>query len=442
MIRRTLGIVVGLLVCTSTASAHFLFVRVTPQAEAGRFAEVVFSDRPDVGDPQFLDKIAGTKLWAQSEPGKFLELKSVKTSDRLRALLPSGGALAVVGRCDYGVLARPNKPAFLLRHFPKSIAGEPKRLTEFGAKKGLPFEIVYAIEGNQLHFTALRDGQPVPKIEFNLLGTSPKSSKLTADEKGMVTWMATPGRFAVYVGQTLKTPGEHDGTKYDEIRDFASLSFDWPLIHTEAVPAALKLFQDAVSQRASWTQFPGFSAQLDAFVDGRPAKGTVTVTAKGEVTVDTPDEIVGSWVKDQLDSIVLHRLAAPPSKSTPIVTFGDRDDSHPLGRLVVFQGGKFASSYRVKDRQLMEVNRHLGKSNMTITILENDHNADGKVLPRSYTVQYWDAESGRLKRAEAIQERWERVQGLDVPVFHRVTESVEANLSVKTMRLFDHMIAK
>ena len=53
----------------ASAEAHFLFVRVLPAAEAGRFAEVYFSDQADAGDPRFIDKIAHTKLWVQTKPG-------------------------------------------------------------------------------------------------------------------------------------------------------------------------------------------------------------------------------------------------------------------------------------------------------------------------------------------------------------------------------------
>jgi hypothetical protein len=222
-------ILASLLLAVAPCRAHFLFIRITPPAEEGRFAEVFFSDRPDEGDAQFIDKIVGTQLWLQQEPGRFEPLKSVKATDRLRAPLPPRGTLSVVGQCEYGVLARPQQTAFLLRHFPKAITGDPQRLSALGTKKGLPLEILYTLEGDRFTFTALRDGKPIPRAEFTILGTSPKSTKLSADEDGRATWQASKGNFAVYMGQTLKVAGEHYGKKYDEIRDFCSLAFTWPL---------------------------------------------------------------------------------------------------------------------------------------------------------------------------------------------------------------------
>src|SRR5437773_11284656 len=88
------------------AQAHFLFVRILPPAEGGRAAEVYFSELAEAGDPRFVEKIAATKLWLQSAPGKFEPLTVHPTADRLRAWLPASGSVAVVGSCTYGVLAR------------------------------------------------------------------------------------------------------------------------------------------------------------------------------------------------------------------------------------------------------------------------------------------------------------------------------------------------
>ena len=58
-----------------------------------------------------------------------------------------------------------------------------------------------------------------------------------------------------------------------------------------------------------------------------------------------------------------------------------------------------ASSYRIKDRQIMVVNRRMGKQNMTITVLDNETNPEGQFLPHSYVVHYWDAATGKLNRS-------------------------------------------
>jgi hypothetical protein len=44
--------------------------------------------------------------------------------------------------------------------------------------------------------------------------------------------------------------------------------------------------------------------------------------------------------------------------------------------LLVIGSGKSVSSYRVKDKQILMVNRYMGKQNFTITVFENDRNPE------------------------------------------------------------------
>src|SRR5579885_1883000 len=110
LLRRITLFVIGILgLQASPAQAHFMFIRILPPAEGGRAAEVYFSELAEAGDPRFINKIAKTALWLQQTPGRFVELKVHKAADRLRAWLPEEGALVVVGKCVYGVLARPRQ---------------------------------------------------------------------------------------------------------------------------------------------------------------------------------------------------------------------------------------------------------------------------------------------------------------------------------------------
>jgi len=70
-LRRLVLLLMAWALCASTVQAHFLFVRIRPPAEAGRFAEVYFSEQAEAGDPRFVDKGAHTRLWLQKAPGEF-----------------------------------------------------------------------------------------------------------------------------------------------------------------------------------------------------------------------------------------------------------------------------------------------------------------------------------------------------------------------------------
>src|SRR3954453_16598779 len=121
-----------------TVCAHFLFIKIGPTAEAGRSAEVYFSEQAEAGDPRFIDKGAQTQLWVQAHPGRLEPLQVHKAADRLRAALPASGSVAVVGVCHYGVLARPGQTPLLLRYYPKAVAGRPGELNTLRPRPETP----------------------------------------------------------------------------------------------------------------------------------------------------------------------------------------------------------------------------------------------------------------------------------------------------------------
>jgi hypothetical protein len=432
--------------CPAAARAHFLFIRIGPPAEGGRFAEVYFSDHADAGDPHLLDKITQTRLWAQTKPGDFQPLTIHKGTDRLRASLPGAGGVGVVGVCEYGVLQRGKQPPFLLRYYPKAVAGDPDALKRLERRKDTPLEIMATAEGDRLQLTALRDGKPIPEAVFHTVALDLTNDTVTADRDGRASWKPpTAGSYAVYVNQNLKESGTAGGKAYEEVREYATLAFSWPLVRKDADAEAVKLFEEALASRARWEKFPGFTAHLTGKMDGRAFDGEVTLTAAGEAQLETKDAVAAAWIKEQLESLALHRGAGSPDKSAterpkPVLRFADEETDHPLGRLLIFDGGSFASSYRVKDRQITVVNRLLGKQNMTITVLDNERNREGLYLPHSFTVQYWDAASGELRRSETVQQRWQRVGSWDLPAEHTVTNATGTGLSVRSFTLSRHQL--
>lgn len=425
----------------SEARAHFLFVRVGPFAESGRTAEVFFSERADAGDPKFVGKIAGTRLWAQEEPGEFRPLDVREGADRLRAHVPGSGAVGVVGVCEYGVLARPGETPFLLRYYPKALAGTPEGLNRLEARPGAPLEIVARFEGERVRLSALVDGKPRPGVTFHVVDADLVEDTVEVNSDGEATWAPeAPGSYSIYFRHDTGEAGSVDGRQYDEIRSFATLAIDWPLVREGADDEAVALFRDALEARAVWgDDFPGFAAEVRGSLEGRSFSGRVTVDDAGNVAVEGLGSSAGDWVTDRLRSIAMHRLGGGDEE--PVLRFADpADDRHPLGRLLAFEGGRFASSYRIRDRQIRVVNRHVGDDNLTITTLDNVPDAEGRFLPRSYVVQYWDDASGALRRVETVRERWERVGGFDLPAEQTATIATGGAFSVRHLELSGHRL--
>jgi len=444
MRRAILGLVLlSMLGPLQRAQAHFLFTRICPPAEGGRAAEVYFSEYATAGDPRYIDKVATAEFTLQTPGEAPRPLTMRRMSDRLRGHVPVSGSVQVNGKLDYGALDRPGAPTFLLRHYSKAVAGPAAELNQF-KPTGTPIELLASFQHDQVVLTALLDGQPLANTRIDTVDADLAGEELTTDAAGKATFKPSgPGVYCIYVGHTLPTPGEHQGKSYKEIRQFATLTFSWPLAPQEADPEAVALFEEALAQRASWADFKGFSAEIAGDIEGRPFSGTVKVAADGAVEVDLGEEAaLADWVKDQLESITMHRAAgqSAPSGQKPNIRLADTQVDHPLGRLLTFEGGQFASSYRVKDKQLTTVNRVLDGQDMTIRVLDNERNAEGKFLPRTYVVQYWDESTGTPTRAETVEDRWVRVGSLDLPARHTVTTSSADGFSVRTFQLSKHQI--
>jgi hypothetical protein len=193
-------------------------------------AEIYFNETATAGDPKLIDKIAHTRVWLQDGAGHFRELKADKAADRLRVLVPATGSVAVVGECDYGVLSRDNQAPFLLRYYPKAVVPTPEELKHASAVGKTPVEIVATVAGDTMQFSVLHNGKPIPETELVIGDLKEGSEKLKTDVDGKLTWKAkTPGRYSVYTKVSTKTPGEKNGKKYEEIREYATLTFTWPI---------------------------------------------------------------------------------------------------------------------------------------------------------------------------------------------------------------------
>ena len=422
----------------ASAQAHFLFIQVGPHAEAGRHVEVFFSERATTGDPKFVAKVAHTELWRQDEPGKFVPLTVNQGTDRLRAYLPAGPSVSVIGRCEYGVLKRDK--SFLVRYYPKAVSGKPDDVAKLERYDQIPLEIMPTFAKDSITLTVLRDGQPLANAVLTTIDSDLSNEELKTDAAGRATWRLTePGQYAVYVKHVVPQPGTRNGETYDEIREFATLAFDWPLDDSRVDTAAVAMFERALAARAAWTDFKGFTARASVFLDDRRSEGMVTVKPDGDVSFDgepkLDDEAAQEWVRDQLRSLVIHRIPSSGIRSQPALSFADKQAEHPLGRLLTFHGGRFASTYRLRDDEITVVNRNLGRENMSLQMLDSERNADNKVLPRAYQVQYRDAQTGAITRVETFRNRWQRVGQLDLPESLTQTVSSADGVSVRWLKL-------
>ncbi len=200
-----------------------------------------------------------------------------------------------------------------------------------------------------------------------------------------------------------------------------------------ADPAATKLLADARAARAVWKDFPGFTADLEVNVDGKIVKGRVTVSPKGDVTLKLPDDEHERWARRTLASMVGHRLD-DGGAATPCV-FEDDNADHPLGRAVRLLGDEFHSSYRIRGREVIVVNRDMKDARFTITVMENVVNTEGKFLPACFVVNTWDAKTNALTSSETHHQTWTRVGAFDLPEGLTVVTAMAGRQEARSLKL-------
>jgi Protein of unknown function (DUF3386) len=205
---------------------------------------------------------------------------------------------------------------------------------------------------------------------------------------------------------------------------------------------AKDLLERARDARATWDKtFPGFTADLTICMDGESVKGTVSVSPKGKIEVNAPEGKARDWATEQLRSEVMHRLAGPIVFNSG-AEFAEPEGTHPLGRLIRLTGDRMESSYRIKGDQLLEVNRTMRGAKFSNKILATTRNAEGKYLPEAFSVTYWDAQSGALKKTETFYVTWTRIGRFDLPVSRTQVVSEGNTASVRRLELSHHKLSE
>lgn len=202
-------------------------------------------------------------------------------------------------------------------------------------------------------------------------------------------------------------------------------------------PAAYALLKDAHDARQVWpTDFPGFSAEVVFNDNGQLTKGKISYEQKSGVslTIEGISPESKTWLVNQLNSLLSHRRGGDFAKrdgANPI-TFGE-DDKSPIGRLVILNDS-LKSSYRVRDNKVVDVTRTIAGERFTISVLETTSVENNKYLPRHFTVTYFDAKTGALKRTESFSDKHTKITDIWIPTERRV---IRADNGVITSRVVE-----
>ena len=407
-----------LVLAAPLARAHFIWL--VPDKDGTTF-QVVFSDTPQPDDAKLLAKIAHTKWVVRGPEGKTVDLKWKEEKDGC-SVTPSGsGTRILAGICNYGVIQRGKDDPFLLKYYATAPVG-PKGELANEPWEEMPLQIVQHRHGYQV----LWQGKPLADAEVAIsLPGKEKAEESKSDADGLIKLgKAEPGMIGIRVRYVEKKEGKHEDKEYKQVRHYATRALLVAAADkapdAKADPAATKLLAEARSMRAVWNNFPGFTADVAVNFDGKSGKGKVRVSAGGkEVTIEGLPKEFEQWTRRELESLVNHRLPGGGDRETPCA-FTDDVTDHPLGREIRVLNDELHSGYRVRDKEIVVVNRTMKDRRFTITVLESIKNKEGKFLTTSFTVDYWNLETNDLVRSDAESQTWGRVGDFDLPGLTRV----------------------
>jgi uncharacterized GH25 family protein len=212
----------GLLIA-ATGQAHFPFI--VPDS-SGTSAKVVFSDDLSVDTNVSIEKITNTKLTIRDSAGKETALTWKKEDGFYAINVPETGNRIVYGVTDYGVLQKGDTKPFKLVYYSKAIFGNPtEKAATLGEKTAL--EVVPVPSFGKVKFLVLAAGKPVADAEITVLLPESGKKAMKTDKDGFTAEFSAAGRYGAVAKLFENKSGDHAGKKYEEIRNYATLVYDF-----------------------------------------------------------------------------------------------------------------------------------------------------------------------------------------------------------------------
>lgn len=422
------------------AAAHFVWVEPAPSAGV----KVCFGEYPEKEGSPLLEKIERVRVHALEAGGK-RELKASRQSDHY-LFAGMGSAPVAVALLDYGILERPGTPPFLLRYEGQLIRGEGKALSAADlarwsrVESGLPLRAALApATGGKLALQVTLEGKPV-QAEVTRVGSANEEKLKTSPEGRLELPLGQGWQHLRIMAQDAK-PARFEGKDAQFTRTYLSLMFEAAGENsgaaTKADADAVRILDEAHAARAHWgPNFPGFTADAVFSLNGQTARGRITVTADYNIQYDLGSKELENAIRPSFASLIMHRRAGNPTYQA---TWRD-SETHPLGRAISLND-ELKSFYRVRDRQIMQVNRRMGSQRFTNNVFENEETKLG-FLPRFWNVAYYDNDTNALLRVSTTRVTWTWIGDVFLPATLETTNAHAEGTDASRLVLSNHRLLK
>lgn len=196
--------------------------------------------------------------------------------------------------------------------------------------------------------------------------------------------------------------------------------------------SARELFQAAYENRYTWDEnFPGYRADVKLKQGEEVYQGQIVIKPDMSVEVTgIEDEEVKQSVYTQLRDIVTHRKRSnfdlAHGKNT--FSYGETDTTNSVDILV--QGDAMGSNYKVRDTEISQVSRVMGRMAFTIDTHETLKTEQGYLASR-YTAVFRNPQTNELIRELDFEDTFEKVGDYYV-MTHQVIHAKENGQVITT----------
>lgn len=178
------------------------------------------------------------------------------------------------------------------------------------------------------------------------------------------------------------------------------------------------LLRAALGKRYTWdAAFPGFSGEATLVETGKaPVRGRFVVGPDLSVKVDAGDEVARAALRNEISSFVTQRKDTVFDLAYAETTFA-RKTVRPDGAVVAIAvGDPLATSYTVKDGDIVEVGRSMGRVSYLVRERSRLRTEDGRSITVEYDVSYLGNETQQALSVERTRDAYGRLGTYWVPL--------------------------
>lgn len=194
-----------------------------------------------------------------------------------------------------------------------------------------------------------------------------------------------------------------------------SASFLWVLLSWVA-PAgadaggAEAIFREAYGHRYTWNEsFPGYSTQVKLRDGEDRFEGEAHLLPDYAVTVqNSGSDDLRQIVAAQLQMTATHLTRSPFEQFHARSQFEQTGQDETGAVKIEELGDENDSFYKVKDQQIVQVNRTLGGLKVEVNTIDSMQTSEG-YLPTRFQVIFRDAETGNIIERDDIRDSYEKV---------------------------------